>query len=1064
MKFERYLFCKPCLFAVLLVLLVSIKANAQSSAGRSPIKEIRGTVVDENSDPVIGATVSIKNTTTGALTNANGVFSLNVRDRDTIAVTYIGYETQDILVGSQTNFNIQLVISSRTMDEVVVTAWGKEKKTTMVGSVSTLKPKELKGPTSNLTSMLSGRVAGLISYQTSGEPGRDNATFFIRGVGSFGTGKVDPLILINGIESTTTELARIQPDDIEGFSILKDATATSMYGSRGANGVILISTKNGFEGKTKFNVRYEASLSSNAKGYNIADNITYMNLANEASMTRGGQRVYDFKKIEKTKAGANEYLYPNNNWKDIMIRDNTVNHRVNMNASGGGDIAKYYLSASYRFDNGMLRSHKANDFETNVQSSSIEIRSNIDLKLTKTTNASVRVNGLFDDLSGPANGNGVYTGGDVFKSMLKANPVMFPAVFPQSMRSWVKHPLFGNAPMSEKAGSGTSYDLYYNPYASALSGYSEDNNANFTVQFELNQNFGFMLPGLRARMMAYTKRSTRSIMTRSVSPFYYMAIEDPLNKDGVKDISPLNENDGREYLGYNERGKEVWSENWLEGSLVYDRTFNHVHNAGASLVSYVREKKLSNAGTLERSLPQRNVSLSGRLTYGFDNRYLGEFNFGYNASERFDAKHRWGFFPSAGIAWNIANESFMKQLTFLDKLKVRYSYGIVGNDELTDWFNKGEERFFYLDMVNMTNVGNIKFGTDYGNPYDLIAVSRYGNPNITWEKSYKSNLAWEIGFFNSLNVEVDMFWDKRKSILMTRGDIPVTMGLRSTVRANVGELKSHGLEVALDYNKTITKDLWASVRGTFTYAKNKTVVYEEPNYPDEMSYRSRIGNPWHTIYGYVAERLFMDDEDVANSPKQFGDYSAGDIKYHDVNGDGVIDSNDLVPMGYPSEPEINYGFGFSLGYKDFDLSAFFSGITNVSFMINPASITPFVKSGGQINGLLDAIAKDHWSEENRNSYAFFPRLSTTQIENNNQPSTWWLRDGSFLKLSTLELGYQPKDKWVKQKTGMDSFRIYLSGSNLFKISKFKTWDAEMKGNGMGYPLQRVINLGVQVSF
>ncbi|MDD4690300.1 MAG: SusC/RagA family TonB-linked outer membrane protein, partial [Eubacteriales bacterium] len=496
MKIERNLLCKICLLAILLVLLAPVGVNAQSNLESSSIKKIKGKVVDENSDPIVGATVSIKNTTTGTFTDVNGSFSLNVKSIDILSVTYVGYEPQEILVGDQANFNIQLAISSQMMDEVVVTAWGKEKKTTMVGSVSTLKPKELKGPTSNLTSMLSGRVAGLISYQTSGEPGRDNATFFIRGVGSFGTGKVDPLILINGIESTTTELARIQPDDIGGFSILKDATATSMYGSRGANGVILISTKNGFEGKTKFNVRYEASLSSNAKGYNIADNITYMNLANEASMTRGGQRVYDFKKIEKTKAGANEYLYPNNNWKDIMIRDNTVNHRVNMNASGGGDIAKYYLSASYRFDNGMLRSHKANDFETNVQSSSIEIRSNIDLKLTKTTNASVRVNGLFDDLSGPANGNGVYTGGDVFKSMLKANPVMFPAVFPQSMRSWVKHPLFGNAPMSEKAGSGTSYDLYYNPYASTLSGYSEDNKANFTVQFELNQNFGFMLPGL----------------------------------------------------------------------------------------------------------------------------------------------------------------------------------------------------------------------------------------------------------------------------------------------------------------------------------------------------------------------------------------------------------------------------------------------------------------------------------------------------------------------------------------------------------------------------------------
>ncbi|HBK33312.1 MAG TPA: SusC/RagA family TonB-linked outer membrane protein, partial [Porphyromonadaceae bacterium] len=326
--------------------------------------------------------------------------------------------------------------------------------------------KELKGPTSNLTTMLSGRVAGLISYQTSGEPGRDNATFFIRGVGSFGAGKVDPLILINGIESTTTELARIQPDDIEGFSVLKDATATSMYGTRGANGVILLSTKNGHSGKTKFNIRYESSISSNAKGYNLADNVTYMELANEASLTRGGERVYDFNKIEKTRVKANEYLYPNNNWKEIMIRDYTLNHRMNMNVSGGGDIAKYYLSASYRFDNGMLKTHKTNNFDTNIKNTSLEIRSNIDLNLTKTTIASVRINGLFDDLSGPATSSGVYTGSDVFKSMLKASPVAFPAVFPQNMQPWVKHPLFGNASMSGKNESNT-IDLYYNPYANA---------------------------------------------------------------------------------------------------------------------------------------------------------------------------------------------------------------------------------------------------------------------------------------------------------------------------------------------------------------------------------------------------------------------------------------------------------------------------------------------------------------------------------------------------------------------------------------------------------------------
>lgn len=1047
LKTFKYIFVIVCL-----TMVFSGVANAQT------IKEVTGVVLEEDGEtPFPGVNVSIKGTATGTSTDLDGNFKINAKSTDVLVISFIGYEKQEIEIGSKSNLKIVMQVSEATLDEVVVTAWGKEKKNTVVGSVSTVKPKELKGPTSNLTTMLSGRVAGLISYQTSGEPGRDNAEFFIRGVGSFGTGKVDPLILINGIESTKTELARVQPDDIEGFSILKDATATSMYGSRGANGVILITTKNGQQGKTKFNVRYETSFSSNAKDFNLADNISYMQLANEASLTRGEERIYDYKKIDKTMAGANPLLYPSNDWRDIMIKDYSQNHRVNMNVSGGGDIANYYLSASYRHDNGMLKTHKLNDFNTNVKSTSLEIRSNIDLNLTKTTKASVRVNGLFDGLNGPAVGSGA----DVFKSLLKANPVMFPAIYPQSYRSWVKHPLFGNARMS--ANSTSESDIYYNPFANALSGYTEENTSNFTAQFELNQDFEFITKGLRGRAMAYTKRSTKNNFTRAVSPFYYTAVEDETNKDQIKELAPLNENSGREYLNYSEGVKNVWNENWFEGSLAYDNTFKEVHTVGATILTYVREKKLSNAGNLERSLAQRNVSISGRATYGYDNRYMAEFNFGYNASERFSSKHRWGFFPSAGIAWNIANESFVKNVSFIDKLKVRFSYGLVGNDELTNWFDYGEERFFYMDMMNM-NAGEILFGTDYGKQYNTVAITRYANPDISWEKSYKSNLAWEIGLFNDLSIELDFFRDKRENILLTRNDIPTTMGLRAPLRANIGAMKSHGFEMAVDYNKTFNKDLWATVRGTFTYARNKTTVYEEPNYPDAISYKSRIGQPWNTIWGYVAERLFIDEEDVANSPTQFGDYMAGDIKYHDVNGDGVIDSNDMVPMGYPSQPEINYGFGFSVGYKDFDLSAFFTGIARVSFMIDPANITPFVKSGGQVNGLLKVVADNHWSEENRNPYAFFPRLSTEQIANNNQPSTWWLRNGSFLKLSTLEIGYEPRGKWVKQKTGLDGFRIYANGSNLFKVSKFKMWDAEMKGEGMGYPLQRVFNLGVQVSF
>ena len=1021
---------------------------------------LRGQVVDAKGEPVIGVNVVIDGTATGVATDLEGNFELkNVGLPVQLAFTSIGYEAQRVIFTDASFRRIVMQEKTSELDEVVVTAWGVEKKTTMVGSVSSIDPKELKGPTSNLTSLLAGRVAGLVSYQLSGEPGRDNAQFFVRGVGTFGSGQSNPLILINGIESTSTDLARIQPDDIEGFSVLKDATATSMYGTRGANGVLLITTKSGRVGLTKFSVRYEASVSTNAREYNLADNLTYMELANEASMTRDplAGRLYSPYKIENTRSGSNPLLFPSNNWKELMIKDHTWNHRVNLNVSGGTERARYYLSGTYRVDNGVLKENRLNDFNTNVRSSTIEIRSNIDLTLTKTTQASVRVSGLFDALSGPSVG----TGSDVFRSMLKAHPVAFPAVYPQRFMPWVKHPLFGNA---SRSGSDSQADYYYNPYASALSGYSEESHARITAQIEVFQDFGFLLPGLKARLMAYTKRNTFSKLYRTVVPFYYKAVEDLDHRGEIRELSPINPDEGREYLDYNEGGKEVWNENSLELSADYNHTFGQVHAVGATFLCYVRDQKLSNAGSLERSLPQRNVSLSGRLTYGFDNRYLAEFNFGYNASERFNRRHRWGFFPSMGLAWNLGEEAFMvPAASFLDKLKLRVSYGLVGNDNLTDWLNLGDDRFFYLDMMNM-NAGTVYFGKNQEKSYATMGLSRYGNPDITWEKSYKTNLALEVGLFRGLTMEIDWFYDKRTNILLNRSDLPKSLGLSAGVRTNVGEMSSQGVEASADYNKALTKDMWLSLRGTFTFATNEVKVYEEPDYPAGLKHLSNVGYPWGVLRGYIAERLFIDEEDVANSPAQvFGKPMAGDIKYRDVNNDGKIDVNDKVPMGYPSTPEMVYGFGFSFGYKDFDISAFFQGQARTSFMIDPADIQPFVRSGGMVNGLLDVIARDHWSEENRNPYAFYPRLSTDHVENNMQPSSWWLRDGSFLRLKTVEIGYAPKSDWLKS-VGLSGYRVYVNGMNLLTFSRFRLWDIEMKGNGLGYPLQRVFNMGIQVNF
>ena len=513
----------------------------------------------------------------------------------------------------------------------------------------------------------------------------------------------------------------------------------------------------------------------------------------------------------------------------------------------------------------------------------------------------------------------------------------------------------------------------------------------------------------------------------------------------------------------------------MEAALSYDRIFRDRHNVSGLLVFTAREGKSANESTLQLSLPRRNLGLAGRFTYGYADRYFTEFNFGYNGSERFDKSHRWGFFPSFGLGWVVSNEGFWKGGKLskaVNFLKLKASYGLVGNDEISSSAN----RFFYLSEVNM-NDGNrgFAFGTDFSTSYNNvtmtgITVNRYANPRIGWEISHKLNTGIEVKFFDKVELQAEYFRERRTNILQTRADIPSLVGFRVDPMANLGEAKGEGVDISLDYSHSFNKDLWATVRGNFTYATSKYSKFEEPDY-SATPWRSRIGSKISQAYGFIAERLFIDEEDVANSPKQsFGDCMAGDIKYKDINRDGIIDEQDRVPIGYPTTPEIIYGFGLSFGWKAFDLSCFFQGSARSSFFISASRITPFANydpdniMGGKVvtNALLKVVADDHWSETNQNAYAFWPRLSDTSIRNNEQTSTWWLRNGAFLRLKSAELGYTLPRR-IAHRIGLENLRVYLNGTNLYNFSRFKVWDTEMGGNGLGYPLQRVVNIGIQVS-
>lgn len=1008
-------------------------------------------VIRSDSSVLNGVSVYLKTSPEKAvLTNDKGEYSIKVPADGTLVFSYVGYKPQEIPILGKEKINITLESASSELDEVAIVAYGKQKKSSMVGAITTIGAKEITGPTSNLTTMLAGRVAGLIAFQRSGEPGQDNANFFIRGITTFGTGKVDPLILIDGMESSATDLARLQPDDIADFSILKDATAAALYGARGANGVILVSTKLGKEGPAKFSMRAENSISSNTQNFKTADNITYMKLADEAVTTRTplSPLPYSEEKIAQTEAGADPYLYPNNDWMKMLIKNYTINQRYDVNLSGGGKVAQYYISGTYNIDNGILNVNKLNNFNSNIKLRNYEIRSNININVTKSTILTVKTSGQFDDYSGPVGG-----GANIFNQVLQANAVMFPAIYPSSFSPNLKHPLFGNAFF------GTS--LYANPYANEVSGYQQYNSSTLIAQLQLQQKLDAITPGLEARIMAYTDRYAYFDLSRAYSPFYYSLTYNANTGNPI--LSPLNTN-GTEYLNYSPGSKVLNSTTYAEGAISYNHKFGKNEISGRTIIT-LRNYLDANAGDLQSSLAYRNEGVSGGYSYIYDSRYIAEFDFGYNGSERFAANHRFGFFPSAGVSWNVHNEKFFEPLLdVVNKLKFRATYGLVGNDQI----GSASDRFFYLSNVNLDdNNKSVTFGENYGYSTNGVSVSRYANDNITWEKAYKTNIGLDATLFKSLDLSVDIYKEKRKNILMDRSYIPSTMGLTAAVRANVGEAESKGMDIDLTYNKTISKSVWLQGRGTFTFATSKLLVNEEPDYPGEP-WRSHVGYSLSQQWGLIAERLFVDDNEVANSPVQnYGEVRGGDLKYRDINGDGEIESADNVPIGYPTTPEITFGYGFSLGIKQWDFSAFFEGNTRVSFFIDPTSIQPFqvvgITGGVTQSGLLSAIAKDHWSEDNRNIYAFWPRLSNYIVQNNDWTSTWWMRNGSFMRLKTAEIGYTFSPKLLK-KMHFSSARIYLNGSNLFVLSSFKLWDPEMGGNGLGYPLQKVYNIGINFGF
>lgn len=1068
-----------------LALLMTISLQG---VGQSLI--VKGVVRDETGEAMPGVNVVIKGTTDGTATDRDGKYQISVPDKESVLLfSFVGYKTKEEVIGGRSTIDATIEVDVSSLGEVVVMAYGeKQRKEAVVGSVSTVTPTDLKIPASNLTNALAGQIAGIIAYQRSGQPGLDNSSFFIRGVTTFGY-RQNPLILIDNVELTSSDLARLQVDDIASFSILKDASATALYGARGANGVILVTTKQGKEGQTRINFRLENSFSQSVKNLELADPITYMNLYNEATVTRDPLEPLPFSqnKIINTQAtldgapGSNPYVYPAVDWLKLLFKKRTSTQRANLSVSGGGGLARYYVAASYNIDHGILQEDARNNSDNNVKFRNYQIRSNINIDVTKSTELVVRLSGMFNEYNGPLSADGSFST-DLYNFAVHTSPVLFPAYYePDAANINTQHILFGNV-----AGTGPNSVLYNNPYSLLMRGRKNSTDSRMSAQLEVNQDFSFLTKGLTFRGIFSTNRYSYFDSQMAYSAFYYNIGTSDRNTGDYTlawlNPNPTGDNVATEYLSYSAGEPSLNSFIYMQGALNYSKVIATDHTVSSSLILTRQQTLYSNAKdpktntrTLQYSLPYRNLGLAGRLTYSYKDKYFVEGNFGYNGSERFSKDHRYGFFPTIGAGWVISNEQFWDRYTsVVDYLKLRASFGLVGNDAI------GNQRFFYLSDVNLSGGGNYaQFGTNNSYERSGVYIKSYENPSVTWETSQQANVALEFNLFKDLNVIAEVYHYYRYDILMQRASIPTTMGLEAIdpntgkpdISANIGTARSKGIDLQMSYRKIFNDHAFVTVRSNLTYARSRYDQYEEPQYAE--AYRYRSGQPINRNYGYIAERLFVDDKEAQNSPRQIFSTNGvapkgGDIKYHDLNKDGVIDGADMAWIGYPQTPEIVYGFGFSAKYKSFDLSAFFQGQARVSLFIDPNRTSPFIPSpDAWVYGstqLLKALADNHWSEENQDLYALYPRLGTTRnvIENNLQSSTWWMRDGSFMRLKSVEIGYTVPSH-VMSRFKITNCRIYFSGMNLLTFSKFKMWDPEQGGNAFNYPIQKVYNIGINVN-
>ncbi|RFM29031.1 TonB-dependent receptor [Deminuibacter soli] len=993
--------------------------------------QVTGKITDEKGQPMQGATVALKNTANSTSAQKDGTFSIKLPDGNGVLVfSSVGFALQEVPVNNTAEINVTLKEQVAGLNDVVVVAYGEQKKVTSIGAISSINVEELKQPVANLTDVIAGRIAGVVGVQRSGQPGYDNAEIYIRGISTFTNSS--PLVLVDGVER---DYANVDPEDIASFSILKDASATAVYGVRGANGVIIIQTKKGKVGKPRINAQYDQGITQFTRIPKFADGVTYMQMANEAyhnSNPDDPLPKYTQDRIDKTASGTDPDLYPNVNWFKELFKKYGQNRRARVNAGGGSDNAQYYLSVGYYDENGLFKTDQLANYNSAIKFNRYNFTSNLTLKVTKSTKVDFGASGWIS--------NGNYPGtavGDIWNSAYLLPPIVIPTVYSNGLHSQIRTGNINNP-----------YNLL------TQSGYISEFRSQLWSNIRVTQDLGGLLKGLSATgMFSFDNYNAHTIQRTKTVDGYLATGRDSSGKLLLDRTSV-----GTSFLDY-KRVNGGTRQFYTEAALNYTNSFGP-HSVTGLVLFNQSDKVDAFVDDFISSIPYRYMGLAGRGTYAYKSKYLAEVNFGYNGSETFAPNHRFGFFPSFGAGWVLSEEKFFTPLTNVFQFfKLRYSYGVVGNS------NIGGRRFAYISTVgkgNTLNEGKYSFGRNgTDNTVTGLDIGDYA-VDVTWEKARKQNLGVELKTMNgAVSLTADVFREDRSGIFRQRGDVPNNAGLLSLPYANLGEIHNRGIDATFEINKKLGRNWQLGFRGNFTWTR--AMVINDANAPWPYPWQQRIGRKYGQRFGYTALGLYKDAKDVANSAYQTGTNKAGDIKYKDLNGDGKIDTYDMGPIGYGSFPEIVYGFGPTVSWKGFSVAAWFKGISNVDISLNGDGLQPF-SQGGELGNLLAEIT-NRWTPGNPDPRLFYPRLTYGNDNMNYANSTWWVKNGAFLRMQTLQLSYDfAGARWLKH-AGMSNLSLYFIGYNLWTISGFKLWDVELgDGKGAQYPLTKTYNLGIKCSF